>query len=111
MAKGDFLGELEQVILLTLARLGDQAYGVSIRQEIATRAGRDVAIGAVYSALDRLERKGYVSSRLGEPTQQRGGRAKRYFRLEHAGAQTLERTRQMFTRLWDGLELETGASS
>lgn len=111
MAKGDFLGELEQVVLLSLARLGDQAYGVAIRQEIAARARRDVAIGAVYSALDRLERKGYVSSRLGEPTQERGGRAKRYFRLERAGSLALEQTRQMFTRLWDGLELDSGVSS
>ena len=82
MAKGEFLGELEQVVLLALARLEDQAYGVSVRQEIERLTARDVSIGALYSALDRLERKGFVSSRMGAPTRERGGRAKRFFRLE-----------------------------
>lgn len=101
----EFPGEFEQVVLLTVARLEDQAYGTAIRQEIADRTGRDVGIGSVYSALDRMEAKGFVSSTLGDPTPRRGGRAKRYYRLERAGVLALERAREMYVRLWDGLAL------
>ena len=106
MPKGDFLGEFEQIVLLALARLKDRAYGVAVRQEIEERTGRGVAIGSVYSALDRLERKGYVTSRLGEPTAERGGRAKRFFRLELEGVRALERSEGMVARLREGLELD-----
>ena len=106
MAKGDFLGEFEQVVLLALARLGDDAYGTRIRGEIAQRTARDVTIGSLYSALDRLERKGYLSSRLGAPTPERGGKAKRHYRLELPGLHALNRSRDMHERLWDGLELD-----
>ena len=110
MAKGEFLGELEQVVLLALARLEDQAYGMSVRQEIERLTARDVSIGALYSALDRLERKGFVSSRMGAPTRERGGRAKRFFRLEAPGASALRRAREMYNRLWEGLELDAGSA-
>lgn len=90
MAKGDHLGEFEQLVLLALVRLQDNAYGMTIRREIAERAGREVAIGAVYATLDRLEEKGFVSSRTGEPTPERGGRAKRYFKIEAPGLTALE---------------------
>jgi len=79
MAK-EYLGNLELMVLLSLIRVGDQAYGVPISREIERCTGRDVALGSVYAALDRLERKGFVSSLLGDPTPERGGRAKRYFR-------------------------------
>lgn len=106
MPKGDFLGEFEYVVMLALARLGDQGYGVRIRQEIEEKGAREVAIGSVYSALDRMERKGYVSSHLGDPTPERGGKAKRYYRLEPPGLHALNRSKEVFDRLWEGLELD-----
>jgi DNA-binding PadR family transcriptional regulator len=109
MAKREFPGEFEQVVLLTVARLKDQAYGMAIRQEIADRTGRDVGIGSVYSALDRMEEKGFISSTTGDPTPERGGKAKRYYRLERDGFLALQRAREMFARLWDGLVLDEGA--
>jgi PadR family transcriptional regulator PadR len=109
MSQREFPGEFEQVVLLTLARLKGQAYGMAIRQEIADRAGRDVGIGSVYSALDRMEAKGFISSTLGDPTPERGGKAKRYYQLEGTGVLALERVREMFARLWDGLVLDDGA--
>jgi DNA-binding PadR family transcriptional regulator len=84
-----FLGEFEKAVLLALIRLGDNAYGVTIREELTTRLARHVAIGAVYTTLGRLEEKGFVSSTLGNPTPERGGRAKRFFRLEAGGAEAL----------------------
>src|SRR5205823_1884979 len=80
MAK-EYLGNLELMVLLSLIRVADNAYGVPISHEIEQRTGRDVALGSVYAALDRLERKGYVTSMLGDPTPERGGRAKRYFQI------------------------------
>ncbi len=106
MGKGRFLGEFEQVVLLALARLGDRAYGMAIRQEIERRTAREPAIGAVYSALDRMERKGYVVPRAGEPTAERGGKAKRFYRLSTAGVEALERSRRMLNRLWEDVELD-----
>ena len=109
MKSREYLGEFEQVVLLTLVRLKDQAYGMAIRQEIADRTGRDVGIGSIYSALDRLETKGYISSRLADPTPERGGRAKRYYGLERAGFLAIKRAQEMHAQLWDGLVLEEGA--
>jgi PadR family transcriptional regulator PadR len=103
MPKGHHLGEFEQHVLAALLRLRDKAYGVTIRREIAERAGRDVAMGAVYAALDRLERKGFVSSRVGEATPERGGRAKRYFDIEAPGLNALEESWRMSDRMRDGL--------
>jgi DNA-binding PadR family transcriptional regulator len=109
MTSREYPGEFEQVVLLTVARLKDEAYGMGIRQEIADRTGRDVGIGSVYSALDRMEAKGFVSSTLGDPTPERGGRAKRYYRLEPAGVLALQRAREMFANLWEGLVLDQEA--
>ena len=89
MAK-EYLGNLELMVLLSLIRVGDQAYGVPISREIERRTGRDVALGSVYAALDRLERKGFVSSVLGDPTPERGGRSKRIYHLEALGERALE---------------------
>jgi len=109
MARREFLGEFEQVVLLTIARLKANAYGMAIRQEIADRTGREVGIGSVYSALDRMEEKGFVSSTMGDPTPERGGKAKRYYRLERHGVLALKRANDMFARLWEGLVLDEEA--
>jgi DNA-binding PadR family transcriptional regulator len=103
VTKGDYLGEFELVVLLTLLHLGEDAYGMTIRVEIEERTERPVSIGAVYTTLRRLERKGLVVSELGAPSPSRGGRAKKFFRLEPAGLEALERSRAMFNRLWEGV--------
>jgi PadR family transcriptional regulator, regulatory protein PadR len=106
MSRNDALGEFEHLVLLAIVRLGTDAYGSTIRREIEERTGRSIAIGALYTALDRLERKGFVSSSLSDPTPQRGGRAKRYFRLRPVGAAALQRSREALTRMWSGVELD-----
>ena len=103
------LGEFEQLILLAILRLRDDAYGVTIRAELANRAGRTVAPGALYTTLERLETKGLITSRIGEPTPQRGGRAKRYVTVTAAGMEALTRWVQAYERLMDGLILVRGA--
>jgi len=85
------LGEFEQLILFALLRLGDEAYGVTVRQEIEDRTGRDVSQGAVYTALGRLEERRFVSSRTAEATPERGGRRRKYYALEPGGARALHR--------------------
>lgn len=105
MVKGNYLGEFEHIVLLALLRLGERPYGMRIRQEIERRTGRSVAIGAVYATLDRMERKGYVSSWLGEPTAERGGRAKRFFRIEGEGARALRRSEDALGRMRLGLRV------
>ena len=97
------LGEFEQLVLLAIVHVGADAYGMTIRRLIEERTGRVVAIGALYTALERLERKGYVRSTLSDPTPQRGGRAKRLFRLERAGAAALKRSRETLGRMWAGI--------
>jgi PadR family transcriptional regulator PadR len=103
------LGEFEQLILLAILRLRDDAYGVTIRAELADRAGRHVAPGALYTALERLETKGLITSRMSDPTPQRGGRAKRHVALTAAGIEALTRALQAYDRLLDGLDLGRGA--
>lgn len=105
MAKGDYLGEFEQLVLLALLRLRDNAYGMTIRRELEERAQRDVSIGAVYATLERLEEKGFVASRMGDATAERGGRAKRYFAVTGAGAEALNDSREVLTKMWRGLKL------
>jgi PadR family transcriptional regulator PadR len=100
----DALGEFEQSLLLAIAHLGDNAYGVAIRQEIETRTGRDIAVGALYTSLARLERKGYVRSTMSDPTPQRGGRSKRHFTLKAAGATALRQSHERLARMWEGLQ-------
>jgi len=99
------LGEFEQVVLLAILRLGDNAYGVTIGAEITACTGREPAPGALYTTLDRLEDKGLVSSRMGDPTPQRGGRAKRYFALNSKGLAAVTRAQQSYRRLLEGCEL------
>ena len=101
-----FHGEFEQLVLLAILRLGADAYGTPIRHEIEDRTGRSVAVGALYSALERLERKGFLRAELGEPTPQRGGRARRYYDVTPIGLGELRRARHALARMWDGLEPE-----
>src|SRR5689334_12472752 len=109
MARGGYLGEFELMVLLALMRLGDDAYGVPISREIEQRSGREVALGSVYAALERLEEKGLVASTLGDPTAERGGRAKRYFRITESGLRGVRETQRALVNLWRGLPgLEPG---
>src|SRR6185503_20667701 len=103
MAGRDHLGEFEQIVLLAVLRLGNGAYGVPIRREIETRTGRSLTVGALYRTFDRLEAKGYVRSRFSEPTPERGGRSKRYFKIEPAGARALRESRNALNAMWEGL--------
>jgi DNA-binding PadR family transcriptional regulator len=98
------LGELEQLVLLAILRVGEEAYGEPIRERLRGEAGRRVARGALYTVLDRLEQKGLVRSRLGEPLAERGGRARRYFEVTAAGLAALRRARQTLLRLWRGID-------
>jgi PadR family transcriptional regulator PadR len=107
MPRGDYLGEFEQMILLTVARLDDEAYGMAILDELQARTRAEAAVASVYAALDRLERRGFVTSKVGDPTPERGGRAKRFFKLVPAGALALYRSRNALDSLWEGLELDT----
>ena len=102
MAKGTFLGEFELYVMLALARLGPEAYGVTIRQEIEHRAGRDVTIGAVYATLARLEAKGLVRYQLSDPQPVQGGRARKYFRLTPPGERALAHSTSMLARMLQG---------
>jgi DNA-binding PadR family transcriptional regulator len=98
------LGELEQLLLLTLLRLGEQAHGGEIRELVRERTGRLLSPGAVYTALDRLERRGFVASRLGEPTPERGGKRKRFYQLRPAGAAAVRETQSALARMASGLK-------
>jgi len=98
------LGEFEQLILLALVRLGPDAYGASVRREIEERAGREVSISAVYTTLERLEQKGLVRSRVGEPTPERGGRRRRHFELLPLGARSLRDAYRAISGMTAGIE-------
>jgi len=99
------LGEFEQVVLLAILRLGENAYGVTIREEIIARTDREPSPGALYVTLDRLEEKGFVRSRFGDPTPQRGGRAKRFFSVSAKGVESVARAQHSYQRLMRGLKL------
>src|SRR5438552_17769652 len=98
------LGEFEQVVLLAILRLGDEAYAVSVQSEIEQCTARDVSRGSIYITLDRLETKGYLRSRLADPTPERGGRAKRYYTLRPVAIEALRESRRALVALWRGLE-------
>lgn len=100
----DALGEVEQLVLLAILRLGDEAYGVPIVEEILARTGRDVSRAAVYIALRRLRQKGLVSSWMADPEPVPGGKAKRYFRVEPEGIERLAEARSTLLSMWDGLQ-------
>jgi DNA-binding PadR family transcriptional regulator len=108
MGKGQVPGELELLVLLAVLRLGKDAYGLNVRRELCAFSHRDVAIGAVYSALDRMEGKGLVSSWSSEPTPERGGRSRRCFKVEPVGRKALERSLKTIDGLRRGLGARLG---
>jgi DNA-binding PadR family transcriptional regulator len=103
MREHGYLGGFELMVLLTIIRLGDDAYGVPLSRELGRIRKREVSVGSVYAALDRLEIKGLIASSLGESTPERGGRAKRYFRVTKDGLLSLQATRTVLTTLWTSL--------
>ncbi len=105
MSGRDYLGEFEHMVVLALLRLEDRAYGVPVRQEIEFHTKREISIGAVYATLDRLETKGYVKSHHGEPTRERGGRSKRFFRVTAKGVAAVNRTHRALQSMTEGLDL------
>lgn len=100
MTDRSYLGEFELLILLAILHLGEEAYGVPISRELERHRGKEVALGSVYAALERLEGKGLIISALGDPTPERGGKAKRYFRITNEGLRKVHDTRRVLTRLW-----------
>ena len=100
---GRALGEFEQLILFALVELGEQAYGAAVGRAIEGRTGREVSAGAVYTALDRLEARGLVTARVGDPTPERGGRRRKYYLLEPEGAVALHRSVDVLRSMSEGL--------
>ena len=98
------LGEFEQLVLLAIVHLRGEAYGIPIVEEIERRTGRSVARAAVYVTLRRLEEKGFVSSWMGEPTPERGGKGRRYVKLEAEGVMALREARRVAEQMWQGLD-------
>ena len=103
MSQRKYIGELEEVIMLTIGILDDQAYGLAIKKEIEDRLDRKVSMGAMHTGLYRLEKKGYLNSRLGEATSKRGGKPKRYFSVTMHGQQVLRDTMDDRTKLWKSI--------
>lgn len=104
MPRRDSIGKFEQIVLLAVLRLGDDACGVPIRQEIEKRTGRSLTVGALYRTFDRLEDKGYLTSWFSDPTAARGGRSRRYFKIAPPGVRALRDSRDALTAMWEGLE-------
>lgn len=104
--KEKFLGEFEQMVLLACVQLGSNAYGASLRQLLHSEIQRDVAIGALYSTLERLEKKGMVTSKFGEATAERGGKPKRFFEVTAKGQTALKRARDAMNTMWQGVSLK-----
>lgn len=103
MHRRSYFGEFELMVMLALMRLGDEAYGVPICKEIEQQTGREVLVGSVYSALERLQEKGFVSSELGEPTAERGGRAKKFFHATSEGIREVRDTQRALRSLSQGI--------
>jgi PadR family transcriptional regulator, regulatory protein PadR len=99
-----YLGEFEQIVLLAVLRLGAEAYAIPIREEISRRTGRSVARGALYTALERLETKGCLRSRMSDPLPERGGRSRRYYTINASGLSALRSSRAALLALWKGVE-------
>jgi len=110
MSSREYLGEFEHIVILALLRLADRAYGVTVRQEIEARTGREVSIGAIYATLGRLEAKGYVKSQFGDPTPERGGRSKRFFHVTAKGISAVNRTHRALQGMTAGLDLVRNSS-
>ena len=97
------LGPLEVAVLLTVSRLGENAYGLAVRRDLAARTGRDYSVGAVYTTLQRLEDKGLLGSRASDPLPVRGGRSRRHFALTGAGARALREAERHLASIWGGV--------
>lgn len=104
MSKDGFVGEFEQMLLLAALRLGEDAYGVSLMEELESRIGRDVSRGSVYVTLDRMEDKGWITSELSGSRPERGGRPRRVVKVRPEGLAVLKKSREALLELWDGLE-------
>lgn len=104
--KGTYLGELEELVLLTVGILHPAAYGVAVMDEIQKQVGRDLNISAVHAVLTRLEEKGFVKSAMGDPSQERGGRRKRIFTMTASGKKALEELNEMRTQLFNKMQLK-----
>ncbi len=111
MTPGLHLGDLEQLVMLAVLRLGEGAWGAGIQRELRRRAKRSVALGTIYVTLTRLEAKGLVSSWIGDPTPERGGKAKRHFRVERSGVAALRAAHSAHSRMWEGLEPDGSPST
>src|ERR1700756_3362097 len=111
MRKRGYFGEFELMVMLALMRIGENAYGVPICREIEEHGRREVVVGSVYATLERLEEKGFVSSELGEPTAERGGRAKKYFHVTARGLKEVRETQRSLVKLWNGLPELQGAKA
>lgn len=98
--KGTYLGEFEEIVLLTIGVLYDEAYGVAIKKELEEQADRKISIGAVHAAVNRLEDKGFLESRFGEPSKSRGGKRKKLYRVTMFGQKALTESRDLRQRLW-----------
>ena len=99
--KGTYLGEFEELVLLTIGVLYDEAYGVAIKKEMEEQLDRTVSIGAVHASVNRLEEKGFLASRFGDPTRERGGKRKKFYQVTAEGQQALHEARNMRQKLWD----------
>jgi PadR family transcriptional regulator len=102
MGRHKSLGELEHLLLLAVMRLGEEAYGVTVRREIEGRTGRPVSLGSIYPTMDRLEAQGLVRSEVSGPFRERGGRSRRYFHLTAAGRSMVDRAYEMYAAMWEG---------
>jgi DNA-binding PadR family transcriptional regulator len=106
----EYLTDFELMILIAILRVGEHAYGVPIARELEETGRRSVLLGAVYAALDRMEKQGLVSSKLGEPTAQRGGKAKRFFGVTSKGVRAVKDTQRALTALWTGVPALKGGT-
>ncbi|MEP2025771.1 MAG: helix-turn-helix transcriptional regulator [Reichenbachiella sp.] len=100
-----YLGEFEELVLLTIANLGDEAYGMAVLKDINARTNRNLSLGGMHSTLTRLEEKGYITSYLGEPTSERGGRRKRYFELTSTAKSSLTEMKSLRDELWENANI------
>ena len=105
MSQNTLLGAFEELVLLAVAHLGGQAYGMQVRREIERRSGREVAIGAVYATLERMNEKGYLESKLAAAGEERRGRPRKFFSLQPPGLQALRQARRLHERMWNGVEV------
>ena len=111
MGSTNLISNFELMVMLALIRSGDKAYGVPITEEIERQSGHDIAVGSVYAALERLEGRGLITSKIGEPTAERGGRAKRYFKATPKGLKEIRETRRTLVNLWKNLPEVEGSKA